>query len=298
MKPKRITIIVLLTFSLLFAQFSPASAVPPLPSSFYGPVSLNDAAVNVGDRISAWINGVKYAESLVVLYEDEKVYSLDVPGDDPETAGVIEVGIPGDSVTFRVNDFIAAESAPWQSGTNLERPLTVTTRTLELIAGWNLITLPMTPSQTFNAETLLQAINTQGGNCTQIAQWQSSSWNTYNLGVSVGQFAITLGRGYFVRCSQVGTWTFEGAPLASGVTLNLISGWNLVGIPYPASGLMASTILNDINTQGGNCTALTRWFSSAWNSYNPALPFTDFSILPDEGYFVQCTAPSSYTPGP
>ncbi len=50
---------------------------------------------------------------------------------------------------------------------------------LPIQSGWNLVTLPLTPITPYNAETLLQAINAQGGNCTEIDQWNDAGWEIH-----------------------------------------------------------------------------------------------------------------------
>jgi hypothetical protein len=110
---------------LLFSNVPSALALPPLPSSFYGTVKVNNANVPVGTPIAALINGVPYATANAFLYNGDTVYTLTVPGDDPETQGVIEGGVTGNIIVFRIGTRTTAnETAPWQSGTNVERNLT------------------------------------------------------------------------------------------------------------------------------------------------------------------------------
>jgi hypothetical protein len=98
---------------------------PPLPSSFYGTVKSNGANIPIGIQVSARINDVPYAISHYTLYQGDTVYSLDVPGDDPGTPGVIEGGIAGDTVVFFVGSKQADQTATWQTGTNIYLNLTV-----------------------------------------------------------------------------------------------------------------------------------------------------------------------------
>ncbi len=173
---------------------------------------------------------------------------------------------------------------------------TTATHSFSLSAGWNLITLPLQPVTPYNAETLLQAINAQGASCNEVDQWVTGMWESYPLGVPFGQFPINLGQGYFVKCTLPGSWTMEGNPLTGSVPLSLSAGWNLVGVPYPANGNTAMTVVNGINNQGGACSELVRWVNGAWGTYIDGVPFTDFALLPYEGYFVKCTVPSTYVP--
>jgi hypothetical protein len=125
MRTQRGFIVLVLTVGLLLASAWTALAVPPLPSSFYGTVKASGANVPAGTTVSAWINGVKYSETTVLMYAGDTVYSLDVPGDEPETPGK-EGGVTGDTVVFRVGTQVTDQTAPWQSGSNVELNLTIT----------------------------------------------------------------------------------------------------------------------------------------------------------------------------
>jgi hypothetical protein len=105
-----------LVLALLMAAVPSAVAVPPLPSSFYGLAKVNGSNVPPGTVISAWINGVKYAEKTVKLEAGDTVYvGLDVPGDDPQIPGK-EGGVPGDVIVFYIGQQEADPTAPWQGG--------------------------------------------------------------------------------------------------------------------------------------------------------------------------------------
>ncbi len=92
---------------------------PPMPSSFYGIVKMNGSNVPSTTKVSAWINGIKYAETTVIRYNDDTVYSLDVPGDIAETPE-IEGGKPGELIIFYIDSESANKTGIWQSGTNTE----------------------------------------------------------------------------------------------------------------------------------------------------------------------------------
>ena len=113
---------------VLIASAPVTLAVPPLPSSFYGTVKVDGANVPLGTMVSAWIDGVKYAETTVSTeFAGDTVYSLDVPGDDPATPGIIEGGVPGDTIVFQIGSLAAGQTAPWQGGINVEFNLTADT---------------------------------------------------------------------------------------------------------------------------------------------------------------------------
>jgi hypothetical protein len=110
---------------------------PPLPASFYGTVKSNGGNVPTGTVVSARIKGIQYALSPYSVYAGETVYSLNVPGDDLDTPGVIEGGVPGDTIVFFVGNVQAVQTATWQSGANSNLNLTVT------LPNYRLLFLPL-----------------------------------------------------------------------------------------------------------------------------------------------------------
>ena len=119
MKASQKMIALLIAAVLLIINAPAALALPPLPSSFYGTVKANGANVPLGTQVTAWINGVLYATATVNLYAGEMWYSLDVPGDDPATPGIIEGGVQGNTIVFRMGtQTIATQTGTWQTGIN------------------------------------------------------------------------------------------------------------------------------------------------------------------------------------
>jgi hypothetical protein len=119
MKIYRLLLSVIIGFSLLILKSSPVNAVPPLPSGFYGTVTVNGAIVPVDLPITAWINGVQYAITDTLNYGSDSVYAISVPGDDPSTAGIIEGGTEGQTIVFKIDQFSANQTGIWNNGTNV-----------------------------------------------------------------------------------------------------------------------------------------------------------------------------------
>ena len=171
------------------------------------------------------------------------------------------------------------------------------TSSLTLQASWNLITLPLQPAAPYTPESLLLALNAQGGNCTDIDRWVAGGWESHHLGFPFGTFPITMGEGYFVLCTQTSTFIQQGSRLSTGATISLSPGFNLVGFPYPGTGQTAQSVLAAINSSGGNCSEIHRWLNSGWDSHYFVIPgLNNFDILPSAGYFVRCSTASSFTP--
>ena len=105
----------------------PALAFPPLPSSFYGTVKINNSNAPDGTWIKALINGHVFAETQTITYQGDSVYSLDVPGDDSSTS-VVEGGREGDSLVFIIGGPTASQAGRWTSGTNTKFNLSLFTQ--------------------------------------------------------------------------------------------------------------------------------------------------------------------------
>ncbi len=105
---------------------TPALAIPPLPSSFYGKVQVNGKNVPDGTVVRALIGGNVYAEGRTQAYQGSSVYSLDVPGDEAGTQA-LEGGREGDTVQFEVGGVLAGQTGTWHSGSNTNLDLSAQT---------------------------------------------------------------------------------------------------------------------------------------------------------------------------
>jgi hypothetical protein len=105
----------LLVGILLFTFFDSARAVPMIPSSFYGEIHVSDGPPSVGDKVDAYLGGVKVASATIFEAGDPPtlplLYAINVPGDD-------DASPQGQTVTFKIGTRIAATGV-WQSGTNV-----------------------------------------------------------------------------------------------------------------------------------------------------------------------------------
>lgn len=120
---KTLTIFLILALANLFAVAPAGALFPPLPSSFYGFVSVNGGNVADGTTVRALINGQVYATAYTQTYEGRSVYSIDVPGDDPSTPAV-EGGLQNDAMAFLIGEAQANETGTWKSATNVNLDLT------------------------------------------------------------------------------------------------------------------------------------------------------------------------------
>ncbi|MFQ6058430.1 MAG: cohesin domain-containing protein [Anaerolineae bacterium] len=113
--------------ALVSVSASHVKATPPAPSGFYGTVTMYGANVPDGTVVSAWIDGVQYGDPAYTVTEGgQSIYSIEVPGDDPDTPGVKEGGEPGDVIDFKVGGVTANQTGTWSEGFNQGLDLTVT----------------------------------------------------------------------------------------------------------------------------------------------------------------------------
>ena len=127
MKKRGFIIPIILLGVVTIGSISEVWAVPPFPHTFYGTAKKDGANVPDGTVISAWIGGTQYVTTETFTSGGDSVYSINVPGDDPETTAT-EGGVNGNTVSFRVGSDIASQTAVFSSGslTNLNLTTVVT----------------------------------------------------------------------------------------------------------------------------------------------------------------------------
>jgi hypothetical protein len=165
-----------------------------------------------------------------------------------------------------------------------------------LTTGLNLITLPLAPQTTLSAETMLVEALNQGADCPTIYRWLGTTWNAHNRGSAFNNYPLTMGSGYFVRCTVAGNWTQVGNVPTAGTTVALSTGLNMIGIPHPPGSYSAQLVLDGIQSQGGDCPLIYQWLGTTWQSHSDGSPFNNFAINYRSGYFTRCIVGSTWTP--
>jgi hypothetical protein len=112
----------ILTIGMILFTVQPVLAFPPMPSSFWGTVKFDGANVAAGTVVSAKINGIQFASTIINL--GDIYYSLDIPGDDPDTPGTIEGGVQGDTIVFYIGTIKATQTGTWKGGSIVSLDLT------------------------------------------------------------------------------------------------------------------------------------------------------------------------------
>ena len=159
----------------------------------------------------------------------------------------------------------------WNDGTFNCPCLTPENFTKELVTGWNLISLPLTPTDN-SVSAVLSTVS-------------HDAVKQYNATTKTFEIATTMdpGTGYFVNVTSASTWEYEGTPVSS-TSPGLESGLNMIGV---------SNSTMDVGTAMGSADYryVARWNADnqEYEVYNPNAPvsfhgFTEMTA--GEGYFV------------
>ena len=171
----------------------------------------------------------------------------------------------------------------WEDGTfTCGNPPPVVTFTKPLPEGWNLISLPLTPS-----------VNSVGAVLSGVTQ---NAVKRYDATSKLFEDVTTMdpGVGYFVHVTDPSgsTWSYQGSPVSS-TNPGLKSGLNMIGVPN-------CTMSVDTAMGSADYRYVARWNAATqdYEVYNPSAPsafhgFTEMAA--GEGYFVSAKSDCALT---
>jgi hypothetical protein len=167
-----------------------------------------------------------------------------------------------------------------------ESPGTDTTAQIPLRAGWNLISLPLTPASKATSSVLSEL----GSKFEAIYGFDGRSYQTYIPGSSFNDLLeMDAGRGYWVYMNESGILNIKGAVAPRQVPLT--QGWNLAGF-NSKSALPISTALSTLNYEA------IYSYNSITNDYSVQVPegTGDLTMLePGRGYWIYVEQTSTWT---
>ncbi|MBC2699015.1 MAG: hypothetical protein HF976_10910 [ANME-2 cluster archaeon] len=153
------------------------------------------------------------------------------------------------------------------------------TFTKNLVASWNLVSLPLTPED----NSVSAVLGSIAGNYDAV--------KSYNTATDQFEDASTMdpGIGYFVHVTTVGTWEYKGTAYES-MNADLSEGLNMVGWTN-----ISEDIPDALSSIDGNYRYIARWdaTSQSYEVYLPGAPavFNDFTTMEGgEGYFIAATS--------
>ena len=145
-----------------------------------------------------------------------------------------------------------------------------------LYEGWNLISLPLTPTDN-SASAVLATVSYD-----VVYRYNATSKQFEGIGSTD---AMNPGTGYFVHAIADCTWEYSGTAYNS-MDISLKQGLNMLG------GLNCTKDVDDaLSSIHGDCYYVARWntMSEKFDVYNPAAPaaFNDFTAMDQgTGYFI------------
>jgi hypothetical protein len=155
--------------------------------------------------------------------------------------------------------------------------------TIPLTTGWNLISVPIQPSNTAIATVL----NTISGSYTIVWAYMNGAWKLYDPSDVEGSTLTTMeaGAGYWIKMASAKTLAISGT--TAPASISLVSGWNLTGYNKTVKA-DASTVLNSI---ANKYTIVWSYMNGVWKLYDPSdvegSTLTEF--LPNYGYWIKTT---------
>jgi hypothetical protein len=118
--------ILLVSHSLGGSAATLSPSTPPLPDQVYGLVRINDVFVPQGTLVSAWCDGVKFAEFATIIDNGESWYTLGIPGDDPSTTSTKEGCAVNETVSFKISADLTPQQKNWSEGNSSQLDLSLT----------------------------------------------------------------------------------------------------------------------------------------------------------------------------
>gem|GEM_PF-2388212 len=155
--------------------------------------------------------------------------------------------------------------------------------------GWNLISLPLQPSNT----AITNVLGSISGKYTSTWAYQNDSWKVFDP-ASPGLSDLSIletGWGYWLDMTEAATLSVTGTEPSK--TINLITGWNLVG--YNSS--TSQNIADALASIAGKVVSVWAYKNDSWEFYDPANPgLSDLTTMsPGYGYWINTNGVCTWT---
>ncbi len=152
---------------------------------------------------------------------------------------------------------------------------------IDLVEGWNLISLPLIPNNTA-IEAVLTGVTVESvWNYT--APYSPDSWSSYFPGFPPNLVTMVDGKAYWVNLTATGTIHLEGVEMSSGAvappTYDVVEGWNFIGFKSLTPREAQKYLLGI----AGSYTMIYGFDADTQGYY--AVPF-DQNLEPGKGYWL------------
>jgi len=162
--------------------------------------------------------------------------------------------------------------------------------TIDLVAGWNLISLPLIPDDSTITTVLAGVTVDSVWNYT--APYSPDSWSSYFPGAPEDLVTMVDGKGYWVKMSAPAVLTFQGVEMTSGAvaprTYDVVVGWNFIGF----KSITAKEVSNYLAAIKNSYTLIYA-FDAANQAY---VTVQSGNLEPGKGYWIAVTAVGTIYP--
>jgi len=159
----------------------------------------------------------------------------------------------------------------------------VDTRRIELEPGWNLVALPYDPASRQIGDVLDVVLSdTQSVWGFDVA---SQKWTVYTSQYPQMSDLTEMsgGRGYWIYMDTIGEICSSGQNIGQ---IDLIKGWNLVGLPSTSDTMSVTDAIADISDQ---VISIWGYSSGTWRNHRPDIPEASdlTTLVPGVGYWIE-----------
>ncbi len=314
--------------SIVVAGNGTVNCLPNQTTFVYGTEVKLSASANAGWTFAGWSGDLtgNSNPATLIMDADKTVTATFTRDEYTLTTGVSGSGSvtrSPDQATYHYGDVVqltATGSSGWTfsgwSGnlTGTDNPATITmdanksvtaiftgttiTQEIELLDGWNIFSLYVTPANA-NMLSIVQPLIDNGS----LVKVQDEGGNAIEYDPIEGEWINEIGNwrnteGYKIRVNSTATLNVTGISISDPVDIILGSGWNIISFPASSSE-EAMTILNSLMTSGhlvkvqdekGDAVELNpithNWIDDI------------VSFMPDEGYKVRVSADEEFTIDP
>lgn len=252
-------VLLYLLFFLPTLSLEAANLLPPLPCDFFG-FEERTGDLQVGDIITAQDpDGIICGRYTV---ETAGRYGfLTCMGDDPNTTGVDEGAIDGDTITFYINEVKQQKQAIWKSGEAIQLDLGIPATTDLGITSISFSN--STPRRLDTIEIFANITNSGGG----FGDSFTVNWRVD--GVDIGSTQVSdLGRGESTTTDPV-SWEITGDTENGDIGCRLVEAYisPVVGDNNPENDSKTANILVDIDRNGKINVVDIMLVVACWNSH-------------------------------
>lgn len=185
---------------------------------------------------------------------------------------------------------------------------TATSYAISLASGWNLISLPVTPTNWTSISGVLNSVNSQVASVWTYNAVDREWYSYSNDGVDNDSISsMEAGKGYWAKMNSTGSLTGSGtlyeqlipagdAPSGDLPQVQLGTGWNMIGY-YQLPGNTTSPVADALSVLGASGTSwsTSHLMSFANGTLDPETTIT--TMTPGKGYWIFMNEAKEYTFG-